>query len=281
MKIASNLSAVIDINEKELNVIAFEDTYQCNEFIRNLLNYLCSKEDGDDLFSELIDEDISTVNVKSFHSIVINCGTLDLISEKQMKDALLKRIEHDCMGSEDIGKVYEKIEREIGRLTSLVKINDEQYQIELDETQLQFKQFLKLFKIDVHNDFSNLNAVQARKACIDLLMDKKKENILFLLFPEANLGVRDMKSFLDLVRSYDMTTIIVTNHPYFMLEADNLALSKQNMTLFDINQVREELKAMFPEDTIDAKVIKQIAINEFTANPIIKDERYIKFINEY
>lgn len=281
MKIASNLSAVIDIKDKEINVIAFEDTYQCNEFIRNLLNYLCSKEDGDDLFSELIDEDISTVNVKSFHSIVINCGTLDLISEKQMKDALLKRIEHDCRGNEDIGKVYKNIEREIGKLASLVKINDEQYQIELDETQLQFKQFLKLFKIDVHNDFSNLNAVQARKVCIDLLKDKKKENILFLLFPEANLGVRDMKSFLEMVRNYEMTTIIVTNHPYFMIEANNLAMSKRNMTLFDLDQVREEFRLIFPGDDADEKIIKQIAINEFMQSHLIKDERYIKFINDY
>ncbi|TDL98240.1 hypothetical protein ERX27_03630 [Macrococcus brunensis] len=281
MKIASNLSAVIDINEKKINTIAFEDTYQCNEFIRNLLNYLCSKEDGDDLFSELIDEDISTVNVKSFHSIVINCGTLDLISEKQMKDALLKRIESDCRGREDIGQVYEKIEREIGRLASLVKIDDEQYQIELDETQLQFKQFLKLFKIDVHNNFSNLSAVQARKVCIDLMKDKKKENILFLLFPEANLGVRDMKNFLNMVRSYQMTTIIVTNHPYFMVEADNLAMSKRNMTLFDLNEVREEFKLLFPEDDVDERIIKQIAINEFMQSHLIKDERYIKFINSY
>lgn len=281
MKIASNLSAVIDIHEKKINTIAFEDTFQCNEFIRNLLNYLNSKEDGDDLFSELIDEDITTVNVKSFHSIVINCGTLDLISEKQMKDAILRQFEKDCLGNEDIGMIYQKIEKEISSLASKLKIKDEHYQIELDETQLKFKQFLKLFCIDIHNDFSNLNAIQARKACIDLLKDEKKENILFLLFPEANLGSSDFKAFIDLIRSYDMTTIVVTNHPYFMIETDNLALSKRNMTLYDLNRVREEFKLIFPADEPDECIIRQIAINEFSKNYFIKDERYIKFINEY
>lgn len=281
MKIASNLSAVIDIKEREINAITFEDTFQCNEFIRNLLNYLHSKEDGDDLFSELIDDDISTLNVRSFHSIVVNCGTLDLISEKQMKDAILRKLEMDCLGNEEIGQVYERIEREMSLLSSLLKIKDEDYQIELNETHLKFKQFLKLFDVDVHHDFSHLNAIQARKACINLLRDDRKENILFLLFPEANLGVRDINEFLGLIKSYGMTTIIITNHPYIMIEADNLAMSKRNMTLFDIEQVREEFRLMFPESEADERIIRQIAINEFTKNYIIKDERYIKFINEY
>ncbi|WP_414055389.1 hypothetical protein [Macrococcus equi] len=281
MKISSNLSAVIDIQENQINAITFEDTYQCNEFIRNLLNYLNSKEDGDDLFSELIDDDIETVNVKQFHSIILNCGTLDLVSEKQMKDAMLKRLEQDCLGNEEIGNIYERIEKEMSLLSSIVKIKDDYYQIEIDETQLKFKQFLKLFKIDVHNDFSNLSAIQARKACIDLLKDEKKENILFLIFPEANLGMNDVKVFMDLVKSYGMTTIMVTSHPYFMIEADYLAMSKKNMTLFNLNQVREEFSLMFPDDEIDERIIKQIAINEFSKQYFIKDERYIRFINEY
>lgn len=281
MKISSNLSAVIDIKENKINAITFEDTYQCNEFIRNLLNYLNSKEDGDDLFSELIDEDIETVNVKSFHSIVLNCGTLDLISEKQMKDAMMKRLEKDCLGNEEIGQIYERIEKEMSLLSSIMKIKDDYYQIEIDETQLKFKQFLKLFKIDVHNDFSHLSAVQARKACIDLMKEEKKENILFLLFPEANLGVSDVKVFMDLIKSYGMTTIMVTSHPYFMVEADYLAMSKRNLTLFDISQVREEFRLMFPDEKVDEKIVRQIAINEFSRQYFIKDERYIRFINEY
>lgn len=281
MKISSNLSAVIDIKENQINAIAFEDTYQCNEFIRNLLNYLNAKEDGDDLFSELIDEDIETVNVKSFHSIVLNCGTLDLISEKQMKDAMMKRLEKDCLGNEEIGQIYERIEEEMSLLSSIMKIKDDYYQIEIDETQLKFKQFLKLFKIDVHKDFSHLSAVQARKACIDLMKEEKKENILFLLFPEANLGMSDVKVFMDLIKSYGMTTIMVTSHPYFMVEADCLAMSKRNLTLFDINQVREEFRLMFPGEEEDEKIVRQIAINEFSRQYFIKDERYIRFINEY
>lgn len=281
MKISSNLSAVIDIKENKINAITFEDTYQCNEFIRNLLNYLNAKEDGDDLFSELIDDDIETVNVKSFHSIILNCGTLDLISEKQMKDAMMKRLEQDCLGKEEIGNIYERIEKEMNLLSSIMKIKDDYYQIEIDETQLKFKQFLKLFKIDVHNDFSHLSAIQARKACIDLMTEEKKENILFLLFPEANLGIRDVKSFMDLIKNYGMTTIMVTNHPYFMVEADSLAMSKHNMTLFDINQVRDEFRLMFPNEEIDENIVRQIAINEFSRQYFIKDERYIRFINEY
>lgn len=281
MKISSNLSAVIDIKENKINAITFEDTYQCNEFIRNLLNYLNAKEDGDDLFSELIDEDIETVNVKSFHSIVLNCGTLDLISEKQMKDAMIKRLEKDCLGNEEIGQIYERIEKEMSLLSAIMKIKDDYYQIEIDETQLKFKQFLKLFKIDVHNDFSYLSAVQARKACIDLMKEEKKENILFLLFPEANLGVSDVKVFMDLIKSYGMTTIMVTSHPYFMVEADCLAMSKRNLTLFDICQVRDEFRLMFPDEKVDEKIVRQIAINEFSRQYFIKDERYIRFINEY
>lgn len=281
MKISSNLSAVIDIKENKINAITFEDTYQCNEFIRNLLNYLNAKEDGDDLFSELIDEDIETVNVKSFHSIVLNCGTLDLISEKQMKDAMMKRLEKDCLGNDEIGSIYERIEKEISLLSSIMKIKDDYYQIEIDETQLKFKQFLKLFKIDVHNDFSHLSAVQARKACIDLMQEEKKENILFLLFPEANLGVSDVKVFMELIKGYGMTTIMVTSHPYFMIEADYLAMTKRNLTLFDIDQVREEFRLMFPDEVVEENIVRQIAISEFSRQYVLKDERYIRFINEY
>ena len=85
-----------------------------------------------------------------------------------------------------------------------------------------------MFKPDFHNDLENLDAIEQRKLFIDTLASTEKENILVLIFPETHLGLLDMKLFKNYIKKLNMYTIIVTSHPYFIVEADTLALVKTN-----------------------------------------------------
>lgn len=280
MRISTDVSPVIDVEQYHINAISFQDTHQANEFISRINEYGKSKQEDSEIYFHFIDDDLNIINQSKFNPIVLNCGDINVLKDKSVSDSILKTFENRIHNDHNIYQLYENFRIEMDKLISNLIIKDSLYNIELDDHNIKVKKMLKLFDIDIHYNFDNLNSIQTRKAFIDLQIDKSKENIIFLFYPEAHLGVSDIVSFMNIIKDYGFTTIVVTNHVRIVLEASKIALCKKNQELYNFENLTREYKSFYDRIAND-KILKLIAWHEFTGDYLLKNEEYINFINEY
>ncbi|REI17907.1 hypothetical protein [Staphylococcus felis] len=281
MKIASDVTEVLEIYEGQTHVISFSNTSLCETFIESFLNYLNRKPIVDHHFAHFITDHYDTINAKNFKPIILNCGILNILSEKVIEDQVFKRFEDQIMYDEHTHMVFQKFEQSLNTFKYALEIKDPFYQIEIQDTSFKLKRLLKVFGLEFHHNLERLSEINKRKLFIDLLKDDDKENVLLILYPEAFLGLKDIQRFIQLIKSYQLTTIIITNHPSIIIEEENVYLCKSNKECHSIKDIREDLEILMPQETINDKTVRMIAYHEFIGTDLKELARYFEFINDY
>ncbi|MGN5882113.1 hypothetical protein [Staphylococcus simulans] len=282
MKIAGEFNKPINLHKQTLNVISFQLTNHVNHFTEALINYSNSKAKNYDGSVRLITNDYSTITPSKLNIIMVPSGELNIFQSKVFKDALLSKFEQQVYNDLNINMLYNDVESNIEKLLISLEITHDNYQVDFQNFNIVLKKLLGMFKPDFHNNLEDLCALEQRQLFIDTLVSNEKENIIILLFPECHLGLQDMKLFANQIRKLNMYTIIVTNHPYFIVESDNLSLIKSNGEAVDLNQIHEELYLFKGDEDIENidTTVKMIAYHEFSQHPYLDDDFFLKFVNK-
>ncbi|PTJ40544.1 hypothetical protein [Staphylococcus simulans] len=283
MKLVGEFNKPIEIAKQRLNVISFQNTSKLNALTEGLIKYSQSKSKNYDENVRLVADDYQTILPNKVNLIIVPCGDINLFDSKIFKEALYHRFEQQIFNEETTNLLYNKVESMIERFLNSLEIKNESYQVDFQSPNIVLKKLLGMFKPDFHNDLEDLNAIEQRKLFIDTLTSTEKENVLVLLFPEAHLGLSDMKAFKKYLQTLNMFSIIVTSHPYFIIESDTLALIKMNGEPVNTKQIREELLLFKEKEKITDldKTSKMIAYHEFCQHPYLDDEFFIQFMNKY
>lgn len=283
MKLVGAFNKPIDITKQQLNVISFQESRKINALTEGLIKYSQSKAKSYDEYVRLVTDDYQTILPKRINIIIVPCGDMNLFDSKIFKAALYHRFEQQIFNDEMTNLLYNEVESTIEKFLTTLEIKNESYQVDFQTSNIVLKKLLGMFKPDFHNDLENLDAIEQRKLFIDTLASTEKENILVLIFPETHLGLLDMKLFKNYIKKLNMYTIIVTSHPYFIVEADTLALVKTNGDTLDIRQIQEELILFKSKEALKdiSKTSKMIAYHEFCQHPYLDDELFIQFTNKY
>ncbi|MHD0397982.1 hypothetical protein ACY2DA_09085 [Staphylococcus simulans] len=283
MKLVGEFNEPIELAKQKLNVISFQNTSKLNALTEGLIKYSRSKSKNYDEDVRLVTDNYQTIMPNLVNLIIVPCGDINLFDSKIFKEALFHRFEQQIFNEETTNLLYNKVESTIESFLNALEIKNESYQVDFQSSDIVLKKLLGMFKPDFHNDLENLNAIEQRKLFIDTLTSTEKENVLALLFPEAHLGLKDMKVFNKYLKTLNMFSIIVTSHPHFIIESDTLALIKTNGEAVDLKQIQEELVLFKSKETIDDinKTSKMIAYHEFSQHPYLDDELFIRFTNKY
>lgn len=283
MKLVGEFNKPIEIAKQKLNVISFQNTSKLNDLTEGLIKYSRSKSKNYDEDVRLVADNYQTILPNSVNLIIVPCGDINLFDSKIFKEALYHRFEQQIFNDKTTNLLYNKVESTIEIFLNALEIKNESYQVDFQNSNIVLKKLLGMFKPDFYNDLENLNAIDQRKLFIDTLISPEEENVLALLFPEAHLGHTDMKVFKKYLKTLNMFSIIVTSHPYFIIESDTLALIKTNGEAVDIKQIKEELELFKNKETINDmdKTTKMIAYHEFSQHPYLDDELFIQFTNKY
>lgn len=283
MKVVGAFNHPVEIAKQQLNVISFQESRKINTLIEGLIKYSCSKAKHYDEKVRLVTDDYQTILPNRINLIVVPCGDMNLFDSKIFKAALYHRFEQQIFSDEMTNLLYNEVELTIEKFLNSLEIKNESYQVDFQTSNIVLKKFLGMFKPDFHNDLENLDTIEQRKLFIDTLASTEKENVLVLIFPETKLVLLDMKLFKNYIKKLNMYTIIVTSHPYFIIEADTLALVKTNGEAVDIEQIKDELVLFKSEEAIKdiSKTSKMIAYHEFCQHPYLDDELFIQFTNKF
>lgn len=283
MKLVGTFNKPIEIVKQKINVISFQETRKMNALTEGIIKYGQSKAKNYDGNVRLVTDDYQTILSNNINLIIVPCGDMNLFDSKIFKEALYHRFEQQIFSDEMTNLLYNEVESTIEKFLNLLEIKKESYQVDFQTSNIVLKKLLGMFKPDFHNDLENLNAVEQRKLFIDTLTSREKENVLVLFFPEAHIGLLDMKLFKKYIEQLSMYTIILTSHPYFIIESDTLALIKTNGEAVDIKQIQEELVLFKSKETIKniGKTSKMIAYHEFCQHSYLDDELFIQFTNKY
>ncbi|MBI5974696.1 hypothetical protein [Staphylococcus canis] len=280
MKIASDVTEVLDIEAVSTNVITFESSQHCDTFIQSFLNYLNKKPPIDHHFAHFITDNYDTIPIQQFNPIILNCGDRDLLKQKIIEEYVYKQFEHQVSTDANVNALYQKFEQSLRLFNYALGIQDTHYQIEVQDTSLNLKRFLKLFGLEFHHNLEDLSEIQKRKLLIDVSIKDKKENVLIILYPEAFLGHKDIQTFMNLLKQYELTTIVLTNHPSIIMNEHNVFLCKRNKLCHSIHEVKEDIEVLTNQKVSD-EVVRMVAYAEFIGTEIETFAPYFQFINQY
>lgn len=280
MKLRGDFNQPLTLIEGKMNVISFQDTKHVTKFVEGLIEYSKSKSkvfDGDVCF---INNQYENIIPKNINTVILNAGSLNIFEEKVFKEALFSKFEQQIRTDQQTNTMFNEIEHRINDLLMLLGSKEDNFQIDFHSSTLLLKKFMTQFKPDFHNDLEDLDFIEMRDLYLNILRSTVEENIYIVLYPESNCGTLEMYKFMEILNRYEGTKILISNHPFFITESDELFLIKQNGDLLDIDKIKRELVLFKSKNDIEQfeKTCKIIAYHEFTQDFYLNDDLYLRFI---
>ncbi|PNZ35820.1 hypothetical protein CD134_08955, partial [Staphylococcus lutrae] len=127
MKLASDVTEVLDIDLHHTHVITFEDTQLCETFIQSFLSYLQKKPQKDEHYAHFITDGYETINVQKFHPIILNCGDRNILGQKVIEDQVLNHFENQIIYDEKTNKIFNEFEESLNIFKQSLGIYDDYY----------------------------------------------------------------------------------------------------------------------------------------------------------
>lgn len=281
MKIKTNTIPLTQIYNHQVNALVFEKTKPYHDFIEAIEQYKISKTQHVNEGLRILKDNFEEIAFQKINIICVDCAKIKLEQEKDFKESLSKLIESQLKEAETSQKLLE-LQILLEELGDLLKIEFDNFQLEVTEVNLSKTNLLKLLPFEVVSSSETLLHLQLRQAYIEIMQSAgKKENIFLVLNPESNLGIEDIPKFIKYLHNMNETIIVISSHLQVLSEIklSNLTFIKKNHTIYDLKSLKEEYLHFFgnQKDNIDERVF-QLAYFDFMSKKMLIDEKLHSFL---
>lgn len=284
MILKTNVNAPVTLNSNGITTFMFEDGKHAEEFIKSIEIFLKKKKELNEFTLYLMDEEYQDINPKDIYPIMMDCGKLGLSEDKTFKDNAINIFEQMVYDHAENNEIFHKLQVSIDQLVNRLEIKNKNYTIELQSETFDIKKMLKLLSYDIHKNGSSLNHLELRECYYDVIRrmnSDEKEVMLFILYPENYLGVKEIDRFMKWLNKLRATIVILTND-YRIIQKSKfnyINLIKHNKEIYNIIGLSNEVRLFtsIEEDKLEA-VTTQLAYFDFTDSKLLVNDLYSYFL---
>lgn len=284
MILKTNVNAPVTLNSNGITTFMFEDGKHAEEFIKSIEIFLKKKKELNEFTFYLMDEEYQHINLKEIYPIMMDCGKLGLSEDKTFKDNAINIFEQMVYDHAENNEIFHKLQVSIDQLVNRLEIKNKNYTIELQSETFDIKKMLKLLSYDIHKNGSSLNHLELRECYYDVIRrmnSDEKEVMLFILYPENYLGVKEIDRFMKWLNKLRATIVILTND-YRIIQKSKfnyINLVKHNKEIYNIIDLSNEVRLFtsIEEDKLEA-VTTQLAYFDFTNSKLLVNDLYSYFL---
>lgn len=286
MKIITSIFNQLSLENKKYHVLTFSSTYHQMEF-RDLLRRYFRNRKGktDSRYLYLVDYDGRELKHNEVYFINFNCSITNLsqdkTTEKQLKEMLYFFLENHPEFVEE----YMQFNKQLEQFLSSIKFEKENLLVDFLPSSRTVKQLINSLDIEIeYEEERYVPNYVLRHYLIELLLSLNESNkppLLFLVYPESDVGHEDFSIVIEKTKSLGITTLVLTAEKEFITatKAERMFLVQSNGELYDVEEVRDELISLnyVKEEHVD-KIAKEIAYYDFRKQYEHLNSKLKKFI---
>jgi len=285
MRIVNSFMDDLPIRKGKLHTVSFESSYIQSKFRDLLLAYFQRKTQSDCDYLHILNEKREEVHGKDFYFVSFDCNVINLREEKSTTQLLQKLLFHHLENNPELIQEYMEFNEHINEFTSHIEMESDNMVIDFRPTEKTITQFIKSLQIYVEYNENHYvpNYIMRRFLIQSILKMNLTEKEVFLLisFPETDIGCRDYKEFIEILKQLQVTTLIITTQHDFLTSAEkeNMFLVDKDGGLYDILELYQELLAFGLADKSESSLIaKTLAFKDFKKNYFLLDGELKEFL---
>lgn len=286
MRIITSILDDIVLQEGEYHTITFSSSMMQMEFRQLLEGFFRNKKgEYDTQYIYFVDEKDVEMKAKDFYFINFDCNIANLTRDKDIKKSLHEILLYYLENDSNFVEQYMKLNNHMENFIHSVEFKKDDLLIEFMPSKRTMNNFIK--SLDINFEFNNNEYVPnyiLRNYIIEMLLDlniHNKKPILFLAYPEADVGNGDFIEVIQLMQQLNVTTIVLTAQKDFLQSAniEHMFLIDGRGTIYDVKRMRRELEVfkLYNGDLIDEKA-KQISYLDYREDYNLLEENVKTFL---
>lgn len=273
------------IRKGQFHTITFESSYIQSKFRDLLLAYFQRKTQSDCDYLHILNDRREEVQSKGFYFVSFDCNVVNLQEEKSTTQLLQELLFHHLENNPDLIQEYLKFNEHINEFTRHIEMASDDLIIDFRPTEKTITQFIKSLQIYVeYNESDYVPNYIMRKFLIQSILKMnltEKEVFLLISFPETDIGSKDYKEFIEILKQLQVTTLIITTQLDFLTaaEEESMFLVDKNGGLYDIMKLHQELLAFGMAGNAESPLVaKTLAFRDFRKDYFLLDYKVKNFL---
>lgn len=287
MKIVSSLINDIKLCEGKYHAITFSSTKEQMKFRQLFENYFRNRKGNyESEYIYILDKKNKELKSGDLYFVNFDCNVVNLTEDRDVKKSLKEMLLYHLKNHPEFVEQYMLFNNHIDQFAHSIEFKTENLLIEFTPSNRTIKNFIN--SMDIHFEFNENEYVpnyELRNYLIKTLLnmnEKSKPVILFLSYPEADVGYEDFTEVINLIKQLNVTTIVLSAQKEFLCAAniDDMFLIEKYGTLYNIGGMKEELEAfnLYPESKVE-KMSKLISYIDFTQDKVLLDPEVRRFLD--
>lgn len=285
MKIISSFMDDLVLTRNQCHSIYFESSKMQMQFRELLKSFFTNKKMEDHYYLDVIDHNYNSIASRSFYFIDFDCFSIDLKNEKDTSKIILDLLKYELEHNAEWLAHYTNYLTITDRFLSQLELTEEALVIDFQMTDKTIEALLKSLLVTIEYDNSTVVGNHKMRAFLIKAMLKlnltEKEVVLFVSYPEVDVGYQDYKEVVQFLEQLGVTTIILSSNEYYLTHPpmDSIFLVNKNGKCYDIPFLFKELEVFgLLGQKSGASVAKKLAYKDFTQRYELLDLVYKEFL---
>lgn len=223
MRIISSFMHDLTIQKGKYHVITFESSYIQSQFRNSLLKYFQREYQSEDYYLSILNDNRDEVQSKDFYFIPCDCNVVNLQNEKSTTKIIQELLSYHLENNPDLIEEYLEFSEHIHEFISCIDLKSDGLKVDFHPSDKLINQFVKSLQISLEfNESQYVPNYILRKFLIKSLLKMnltEKEVFLLISFPETDIGYEDFKEFIEILKNFQVTTVIITSQSHFLAAA--------------------------------------------------------------
>jgi len=272
MKLVSSFIDETNMAPGEINTICFQTTHLQQLFKEYLVHFMNRKNKSETNYVHIVDEDGEVINIRNYECIYFDCSSISLSNEKETRQTIQKMLFYQLENNPRIVETYFNLRKELDVFFNNITLNFDEINIEFELTDKSIESLVKQLDINIGHINSyrgHIPNYELRHALLQMILGMSVTNdvILFITFPENDLGINDYVKFFNHLKNLNITTILLTTNKNFIMntEVENITMYMEQGRIYDIIGLKKELLAFNLCDQHQSdNLAKSLAFDDFS-----------------
>lgn len=285
MKIVSSFIDDIHLKEGQYHAFTFESSYLLKTFKQHVFAFFNNKSQTETQFLRILDSNNNEYKAKDFHFISFNCHHINLEFEKDTKIQIQKLLFHQLENNPNLINNFYDFKNHLSTFVTGLELTDGNLSVEFQHNEKTILNLIKSLEIIIEFDEKEyIPNYSIRQFLINTLLKLNhtgKKPILFISYPEADIGFGEIDHVINLLQELQITTIVLSsNYSFLKVASDNqLYLVNKNGSFYDILGLRNELKAFeIISESSSKELVRFIALYDFHKEYDLLSEKVKDFL---
>lgn len=285
MKLVSTFMNDLYIEKGKFHTITFESTVILQQFRQLIHDYFYNRNLSECQYLSILNDRGKSMKGKDFHFISFDCNVINLQEEKGTKKLMQELLLFHLENNPTLLKEYLKFNSHIDQFLSQIEMKHGNLIIDVQATEKTIMNFIK--SLDIIMDYEENEDVpnyRVREFLIKSLLEMnitEKEPVLFISYPETDVGHREISQVIQFLKGLSVTTIVLTVNNDLLTAADEnrMFLINKNGDLYDILNLKLEMQAFeLVEEKNLSTISKKLAFLDFKEDYSLLDNKMKEFL---